>query len=88
MWSFVNIISCLKCTVNSNFHLIRSKTLPTNDFELTVPDLYYSVDPNTKSFNYMQIWLKIRNTTLNYGYLKLANSSIPFELMELRINHV
>ena len=34
-----SIISCLKCTVNSNFHLIRSKTLPTNDFELTVPDL-------------------------------------------------
>ena len=25
---------------NSNFHLIRSKTLPTNGFELTVPDLY------------------------------------------------
>ena len=33
-------IPCLKCTVNSNFHLIRSKTLPTNDFELTIPDLY------------------------------------------------
>ena len=33
-------ISCLKCTVNSNFHLIRSKILPTNDFELTVPNLY------------------------------------------------
>ena len=33
-------IPCLKCTVNLNFHLIRSKTLPTNDFELTVPDLY------------------------------------------------
>ena len=33
-------ISCLKCTVNSNFHLIRSKTLLTNVFELTVPDLY------------------------------------------------
>ena len=32
-------ISCLKCTVNLNFHLIRSKTLPTNDFELTVPNL-------------------------------------------------
>ena len=31
-------ISCLKCTVNSNFHLIRSKIL-TNDFELTVPNL-------------------------------------------------
>ena len=32
-------ISCLKCTVKSNFHLIRSKTLLTNDFELTVPNL-------------------------------------------------
>ena len=32
--------SCLKYTVNLNFHLIRSKTLLTNDFELTVPDLY------------------------------------------------
>ena len=32
-------ISCLKYTVNSNFHLIRSKTLLTNDFELTVSDL-------------------------------------------------
>ena len=32
-----SIISCLKCMVNSNFHLIRSLTLPTNDFELTVP---------------------------------------------------
>ena len=33
-------ISCLKCTVNSNSHIIRSKSLLTNDFELTVPDLY------------------------------------------------
>ena len=33
-------ISYLKCTVNSNFRLIRSKTLLTNVFELTVPDLY------------------------------------------------
>ena len=32
-------ISCLKYTVNSNFHLIQSKTLSTNYFELTVPDL-------------------------------------------------
>ena len=32
-------ISCLKCTVNSNFHLIRSKIFPTNDFKLTVPNL-------------------------------------------------
>ena len=34
-------ISCLKCTVNSNFHLIQIKTLLTNDFELTVPNLYF-----------------------------------------------
>ena len=34
------IISCLKYTVNSNFHLIWGKTLPMNDFELTVLDLY------------------------------------------------
>ena len=27
--------------VNSKFHLFRSKTLPTNDFELTVPNLYF-----------------------------------------------
>ena len=43
---FVNIfsiISCLKFTVNLNFHLIQSKTLPTNDLELTVPDLYQDV---------------------------------------------
>ena len=33
-------IPCLKCTVNSNFHLIQSKILLTNDFELTVPNLY------------------------------------------------
>ena len=32
-------IPCLKCTVNSNFNLIRSKILPMNDFELTVPNL-------------------------------------------------
>ena len=39
VYNCVNI-PYLKCTVNSNFHLIWSKTLPTNDFELTVPDLY------------------------------------------------
>ena len=37
-YNFPNI-PCLKYTVNSNFRLIRSKTLLTNDFELTVPDL-------------------------------------------------
>ena len=30
-YNFPNI-PCLKCTVNSNFHLIRSKTLPTNEW--------------------------------------------------------
>ena len=32
-------ISCLKCAVNSNFYLIQRKILPTNDFELTIPNL-------------------------------------------------
>ena len=34
------IISCLKYTVNSYFRLFRRKTLLTNDFKLTVSDLY------------------------------------------------
>ena len=38
-YNFPNI-PCLKYTVNLKFHFIRKKTLPTNDFELTVPDLY------------------------------------------------
>ena len=33
------IIPCLKFMVNLYFHLFQRKTLPTNDFELTVPDL-------------------------------------------------
>ena len=39
-------ISCLKCTVNSIFHLIRSKILLTNDFKLTVPNLYHKIELN------------------------------------------
>ena len=39
------IISCLKCRVNSYFHLIWRKSLPTNDFELTVPNLYSDTYP-------------------------------------------
>ena len=35
------IISSLKYTVNSNFYLIQNKTWPTNDFELTMPNLYF-----------------------------------------------
>ena len=38
-YNFPNI-PCLNYTVNPNFHLIRSKTLLTNDFELTVSDLH------------------------------------------------
>ena len=34
------IISCLKYTVNSYFHLIQRKSLSRNDSKLTVPDLY------------------------------------------------
>ena len=38
-------------TVNSKFDFIRSKTLPTNDFELTVPDLYWhNIDINRSEF--------------------------------------
>ena len=29
-----------RALINLNFHLIRRKTLPTNDFKLTMPDLY------------------------------------------------
>ena len=36
---FLSLLSLLKNTVNSNFHLIRRKNWPTNDFELTVSDL-------------------------------------------------
>ena len=38
-YDFPNI-SCLKCTVNLYLCLLRRKSLPMNDFELTVPDLY------------------------------------------------
>ena len=38
-------IPCLKYTVNSNFHLIQSKTLPMNDFKLTIPDLFIQEYP-------------------------------------------
>ena len=51
-------ISCLKCTVNSNFHFIRSKTLLTNDFELTVPDLYRENHPS----------LYTRSPSVKFGY--------------------
>ena len=34
------IISCLKCMLNSYFHLFRRKSLPTNDFKVTMPELW------------------------------------------------
>ena len=52
-------ISCLNCTVNSNFHLFRSKSLPTNDFELTMPDLYYIAI--SKRFQNVNAWKLVDN---------------------------
>ena len=43
-------ISCLKCAVYSYFHLFRWKSLPTNDFELTVPDLYLFTRKNRETY--------------------------------------
>ena len=63
-------ISCLKCTVNSNFHLIRSETLLTNDFELTVPNLYHKYYSQK---NYLQ-W------GLNQGSLVLYSDIFLTEL--------
>ena len=57
--------SCLKYTVNSNFYLIRSKTLPTNDFELTVPDLYITLRFNV-------FYTTFRLTQLNYFHSKIV----------------
>ena len=58
-YNFPNI-TCLKYTVNLNFHLIQSKTLPMNDFELTVPDLYlfYNI------FGYILSFLLVRRSDL------------------------
>ena len=33
-----------RALINSNFHLIQSKILPMNDFELTAPDLYFKLN--------------------------------------------
>ena len=41
------IISCLKRMVNSCFHLFPRKSLPKNDFELTVPNLYRKKSHNS-----------------------------------------
>ena len=48
-YNFPNI-PCLKYTGNSNFHLIQSKTLLTNDFELTVPNLYKIINMSLLKF--------------------------------------
>ena len=44
---------------NSNFRLIPSKTLTTNDFELTVPDLY---EGHSLLFRRLKIGKKLWNT--------------------------
>ena len=53
------IISCLKCTVNSYFHLIRSKTLPTNHFKLTVPDLYSNFVLKLENFRSISTLIRV-----------------------------
>ena len=55
-------ISCLKCTVNSNFHLIRSKTLLMNDFELTVPNLYLCTSIGGEILSLTEASLFVLNT--------------------------
>ena len=56
-YNFPNI-PCFKYTVNSNLHLIQSKTLPTNDFELTVPDLYLNwlIPLNTGDCDHLELY--------------------------------
>ena len=66
------IISCLKCTVNSNtvnsnFHLIQSKSLPTNDFELTVPD-QYTILHISGNFPEYKVNLEIKNYSFSQKY--------------------
>ena len=58
-------ISCLKYTVNLNFHLIISKTLLTNDFELIVPHLYphHEVTLHTLEIPHMPLFNNCRCST-------------------------
>ena len=59
-------VPCLKYTVNSNFPLIRRKTLLTNDFELTVPDLYvcaFEIPQVLFAFEFESEWLNGNSVT-------------------------
>ena len=65
-YNFPNIPH-LKYTVNSNFLLIQSKTLPTNDFELTVPDLYKFTDAALSLSLCLHHWLILAPVQLQNG---------------------
>ena len=78
-----SIILCLKCTVNSNFHLIQSKSLQTNDFELTVPDLYIHKTMRNLCCNFIPVffvnchyWQHCHFLTYNLGTILLFLSVI------------
>ena len=44
--------------VNSQFHLFQRKSLPTNDFKLTVPDLYIT-QPNLCQIKVHLHWAEV-----------------------------
>ena len=86
-------ISCLKCTVYLNFHLIRSKTLLTNDFELTVPDLYFhplvyckwgSIWNSFTPWYLFGTWTKLSNSNLQIVYICLNIKRLAWEWETLK----
>ena len=78
-YNFPNI-PCLKYTVNSNFHLIRSKTLLTDDFELTVPDLHICVVLSS-------ILINFTNTNKIQILILISLSSWKFILCNNKVIH-
>ena len=81
-YNFPNI-SCLNYTVNSNFYLIRSKTLLMNKFELTVPDLYLSFAISLASyFLYLDSrYLEIFCLNFNYIYFSIFASNANYNFI-------
>ena len=83
-----SIISCSKCTVNSNFYLIQSKTLPANDFELTVSNLYCDVTsfwhydviiPNAK---FLPITTLLHKSNYHNSVQVICPNFIPLQITE------
>ena len=63
-------ISCLKCTVNLNFHLIRSKTLLTNDFGInrSRPVSLFTRTDRPFPHSSILIWAKKDPSFLHYHF--------------------